>query len=286
VIATAPFGRTGHESTRTIFGAAALGNVSHAESRQTLELLLEYGVNHIDTAAIYGDSELHLAPWLKEHPGRFFLATKMHCREYTTAREEFHRSLERMGVDRIDLLQLHSLADPIEWETALSAGGALDAAVEAREEGLVDFIGITGHGLSIAAMHRRALERFPFDSVLLPYSFRQMQDDRYAAEFEAVAAICVERNVAVQTIKSIARAPWDGRPRTAAPWYEPLTHPDEIELAVHWVLGREDVFLNTVSDIELLPHVLAAAARFSGERPADEQLEDLVRRQGVTPLFV
>jgi aryl-alcohol dehydrogenase-like predicted oxidoreductase len=286
VIVRAPFGRTGHESTRAIFGAAALSNVSHAQARRTLELLLEHGVNHIDTASSYGDSELHIAPWLKEHPGTFFLATKMDSREYGGAREEFHRSLERLGVDRVDLLQLHSLADPIEWETALREGGALEAAVEAREEGLVDFIGITGHGLSIAAMHRRALERFPFDAVLLPYNFRQLQDDRYAAEFEALAEVCVERGVAVQTIKSIALAPWDGRPLTAATWYEPLTDPAEIELAVHWVLGREDVFLNTVGDVDLLPHVLAAADRFADERPADALLEELVRRRDMTPLFV
>jgi aryl-alcohol dehydrogenase-like predicted oxidoreductase len=286
VIAKAPFGSTGHESTRTLFGGAALGSVSHAEAERALELLLEHGVNHIDTAASYGDSELHIAPWLKQSPGTFFVATKTDQREYAGAREQFRRSLERLGVDRVDLLQLHSLADPIEWETALREGGALEAAVEAREEGLVDFIGVTGHGLSIAAMHRRALERFAFDSVLLPYSFRQMQDERYSAEFEALFAVCAERGVAVQTIKSLALAPWDGRPVTAATWYEPLTDPADIELAVHWVLGRDSVFLNTVGDVGILPHVLAAAERFDGGRPGDAELEELVRRRGLAPLFV
>jgi aryl-alcohol dehydrogenase-like predicted oxidoreductase len=286
VIAKAPFGRTGHESTRAIFGAAALGKVSHADTEQTLELLLEHGVNHVDTASSYGDSELHIAPWLKRHPGTFFVATKIDRRDYGGAREEFRRSLERLGVDRVDLLQLHSLADPIEWETALREGGALEAAVEARDEGLVDFIGVTGHGLSIPAMHRRALERFPFDTVLLPYSFRQMQDERYAAEFEALIEVCVELGVAVQTIKSIALAPWAGRAKTAATWYEPLTDPADIELAVHWVLGRDGVFMNTVADVQLLPRVLAAAEQFEGERPSDERMEELVERRSVTPLFV
>jgi aryl-alcohol dehydrogenase-like predicted oxidoreductase len=286
VIAKAPFGSTGHESTRTIFGAAALADVSRAQAERALELLLEHGVNHIDTAASYGDSELHLAPWLKQHPDTFFLATKTGKRDYAGAHEELRRSLERLGVDRVDLLQLHSLSDPIEWETALREGGALDAVVEAREEGLVGFVGITGHGLSIAAMHRLALERFPFDSVLLPYSFRQVQDERYAAEFEALMEVCVERGVAVQTIKSIALAPWGGRPRTAATWYEPLTDPDDVELAVHWVLGRPGVFLNTVGDVDLLPHVLAAAERFTGERPGVARMEELVRRREMTPLFV
>jgi aryl-alcohol dehydrogenase-like predicted oxidoreductase len=286
VIPKAPFGNTGHDSTRTIFGAAALAKVSHAVAGRALELLLEHGVNHIDTGSSYGDSELHLAPWLKRNPDTFFVATKVDERGYGGAREEFRRSLDRLGVDRVDLLQLHSLSDAIEWENALREGGAIDAAVEAREEGLVDFIGITGHGLSIAAMHRRALERFPFESVLLPYSYRQMQDERYAREFEALTVTCAERAVAVQTIKSIALAPWDGRRRTASTWYEPLTERADIELAVHWVLGREGVFLNTVGDVELLSHVLAAAERFEGERPSDERMEELVRRRAVAPLFV
>jgi predicted aldo/keto reductase-like oxidoreductase len=286
VIATAPFGSTGHESTRTIFGAAALARVSHEESERTLGLLLEHGINHIDTAAAYGDAELRIASWLKRHPDTFFLATKTDARDYRGAKEQIHRSLERLGVDRVHLIQLHNLVDVIEWETALSAGGALEAAVEAREEGIVRGIGVTGHNLSIAAMHRRSLERFPFDSVLLPYNFRQMQDERYAAEFEALATTCKERGVALQTIKSIALAPWDGRERTAATWYEPLTDPADIELAVHWVLGREDVFLNTVGDVNLLPRVLAAAERFAGERPSDERMRDLVERRSLAPLFV
>ncbi len=286
LITKAPFGGTGQQSTRTIFGAAALSHVSHADAEGTLDLLLEHGVNHIDTAASYGDSELRIAPWLRQNPKAFFLATKTGARNYKSAKKELHRSLDRLGVDHIDLLQLHNLGDVIEWEFALREGGALEAAVEAREEGLIRFIGITGHGLSIAAMHMRSLARFPFDSVLLPYNFRQMQDERYAAEFEALAAICAERGVAMQTIKSIALAPWDGRPQTASTWYEPLTDQADIHLAVQWVLGREGVFLNTVGDVRLLPRVLAAAEEFSGERPSDERMHELVLRRSMTPLFV
>src|SRR5256884_752980 len=159
MIATAPFGMTGHESTRTIFGAAALGPVSQAEADRTLETLLEFGVNHIDTAASYGDSELRLAPWLADHRDSVFLATKTGQRDRNGAREEILRSLERLGVDRVDLLQLHNLVDVIEWETALREGGALEAAVEARDEGLVRFIGVTRHGLTVARMHLRSLDR-------------------------------------------------------------------------------------------------------------------------------
>ena len=284
MIATAPFGMTGHESTRTIFGAAALGPVSQAEADRTLELLLEQGVNHVDTAASYGDSELRIAPWLARHPDRFFVATKTEEREYTRAREQIRRSLDRLGVDRIDLLQLHNLVDVIEWEFALREGGALDAAVEARDEGIIRFIGVTGHGLTVAKMHLRSLERFPFDSVLLPYSYVQMRDDRYAADFEALTAVCAERGVAVQTIKSISLAPWDGRRQTAATWYEPLSEQADIDLAVHWVLGRPGVFLNTAGDVALLPKVLDAAGRFES-RPPDEAMADLTSRRRLVALF-
>jgi aryl-alcohol dehydrogenase-like predicted oxidoreductase len=285
MIAKAPFGSTGHESSRAIFGAAALSSVSHDEAERTLELLLEHGVNHIDTAASYGDSELRIASWLKRHEGRFFVASKTHERDYRGAKEQIRRSLERLGQDRIDLIQLHNLVDVVEWEFALRDGGALEAAVEAREEGLVRFVGVTGHGLSAPAMHRRSLERFPFDSVLLPYNIRQMRDERYAAEFGALAATCRERGVALQTIKSIALRPWDGRPQTASTWYEPLTAVADIELAVCWVLARPEAFLNTVGDVHLLPQVLAAAERFTGP-PAEEAIESLLERRSPAPLFV
>ncbi len=285
MIERAPFGATGHDSSRLIFGAAALGSVSKPAADRALEVLLEHGINHIDVAASYGDAELRIASWLRRHPGTFFLATKTGERTYRGAREEIRRSLDRLGVDHVDLIQLHNLVDVIEWDTALSADGALEAAVEAREEGLVRFIGVTGHGLSVPEMHRRSLERFPFDSVLLPYNHVQMQDARYAETFEAVAAVCAERNVALQTIKSLARRRWDGRTATAATWYEPLREQADIDLAVHWVLARPEAFLLTTGDVELLPGVLAAAERFRG-RPSDEQMDDLAARASAEPLFV
>ncbi len=284
MIETAPFGGTGHESTRTIFGAASLAGVTQQGADRTLELVLEHGVNHVDTAASYGDSELRLAPWLAQHRNDVFLATKTGERERSKARDEIHRSLDRLGVDHVDLLQLHNLVDVIEWETALREGGALEAAVEARDEGLVRFIGVTGHGLTVPTMHRRSLERFAFDSVLLPYSYMQMRDERYASEFEALAATCRERGVALQTIKSISLAPWNGREQTAATWYEPLREQSDIDRAVHWVLGRDGVFLNTVGDTEILPKVLDAASRYA-TRPSDEAMDELVSRRTLVPLF-
>ncbi|HVD06285.1 MAG TPA: aldo/keto reductase [Gemmatimonadaceae bacterium] len=284
MIAKAPFGSTGHESTRTLFGAAALGALTQTEADPTLERLLERGVNHIDTAASYGDAELRLAPWLAQHRDHFFVATKTGQRDRAGAHEEIRRSLDRLGVDHVDLLQLHNLVDVIEWETALREGGALEAAVEARDEGLVRFIGVTGHGLTVAKMHFRSLERFPFDSVLLPYSYVQMRDERYGSDFEALAAVCAERGVALQTIKSTTLAPWDGREQTAATWYEPLREQADIDLAVHWVLGRTGVFLNTVGDVTLLPKVLDAASRYES-RPSDETMDELAAQRSLIPLF-
>jgi aryl-alcohol dehydrogenase-like predicted oxidoreductase len=280
-----PFGATGHDSSRVIFGAAALGSVSKAEADRALEVLVEHGVNHIDVAASYGDAELRIATWLQRNPGTFFVATKTGQRTYREAREEIRRSLERLGVDRIDSIQLHNLVDVIEWETALGTNGALEAAIEAREEGLVRFIGVTGHGLSVPEMHRRSLERFAFDSVLLPYNYVQMQDPRYAERFEALAAVCAERNVALQTIKSLAHRRWDGRAKTASTWYEPLREQADIDLAAHWVLGRPEAFLLTTGDVEILPRLLDAAERFE-RRPGDEEMAALVDRRDATPLFV
>ena len=285
MIETALFGRTGHESTRAVFGGAALAKVTQEEADQTLEVLLRYGINHLDVAAAYGDAELRVAPWLKRYRDRFFLATKTGRRTYDEAKREIHLSLERLGVERFDLIQLHSLADPIEWDLALSPKGALEACIEAREQGLVRFIGVTGHGSQIAATHLRSLERFDFDSVLLPYSYIMTQDPHYADAFERVASICQERNVAMLTIKSIARGPWWGRERSSATWYEPFTEQDDIDKAVHWVLARPNIFFATVGDIYLLPKVLDAASRFT-TKPSDESMQEQRIRLEMRPLFV
>ncbi|GCE05933.1 aldo/keto reductase [Dictyobacter aurantiacus] len=284
-IAKQPFGRTGHNSTRTLFGAAALGSVTQAEADQTLEVLLKYGVNHIDVAASYGDAELRIAPWMAQHRGDFFLATKTGERTASKAMEELQRSLERMKVDYVDLWQFHNLADPIEWDIALSPGGVIDAAIEAKKQGLVRAIGVTGHGLQIAATHRRSLERFDFDSVLLPCNYVTLQNPYYAENFNALVETCKQRNVAVQTIKSIAYKPWLGEEHKRNTWYAPLENQEDIDRAVGWVLGHEGIFLNTVGDIHLLPKVLDAASRFEKATP-DSEMEKMVAGLGMQPLFV
>lgn len=283
------FGKTGHESTRILFGAAALGSVSQDDADRTLEVLLQYGINHIDTAASYGDSELRIGPWMAEHRQKFFLATKTGERSYQKAKDEIHRSLDRLKVDQVDLIQLHNLVDPVEWQTAMDSGGALEAAIEAREQGLVRFIGVTGHGLSIAAMHMKSLEKFDFTSVLLPYNFVTYQNEKYQEDFDALLGICRDKNVAVQTIKSIARRPWGiDVPHSRTTWYEPLEDQSDIQAAVNWVLSNPQVFLNTVGDIHLLPKVLEAANNFDPAAASQEQpaIAGVAAEREMASLFV
>jgi len=287
VIPREPFGRTGHQSRRTLFGAAALGKVTDAEADRALELVLRYDLDHLDTAASYGDSELQIAKWLaREGRDRFFLATKTGRRTYGEARDEIRASLRRLGVDHVDLIQLHNLVDQAEWDIAFGKDGALRAAVEARDAGLVRSIGVTGHGVQAPRRHRESLERFPFDSVLFPYNATQVKDKAYARDLEALIALCEARGVAMQTIKSITLGPWPGeRPERPTTWYEPLTDQGDIDPAVRWVLGRPGLFLNTASDIDLLAKVLDAADR-GGPRPSDEEMAELVQRREMAPLFV
>ena len=279
------FGRSGHLSTRLLFGAAALGSVTQDEADQTMELLIANGINHIDTAASYGESEQRLGPWMERHRGDFFLATKTGERTYDGAKAEFERSLRRLRVDEVDLIQLHYLVGDEEWEVAMGPDGALKYLLEAREQGLVKYIGVTGHDVAIARMHQRSLDHFDFDSVLLPYNYPMMQNPVYRAGFEEVLRLCKASNCAVQTIKSLTRRPYPTDVKSHRTWYEPLTDQADIDKAVHWVLGNDDVFLNTVGDITLLPKVLDAARRYEGRTP-DAQMQALLADAEMAPLFV
>jgi predicted aldo/keto reductase-like oxidoreductase len=278
------FGRTGHSSSRTLFGAVALAGLSAEDVSRTLELLLKYGVNHIDTAADYGNSEQQLGPWMNDHRDRFFLATKSGKRTYSEARDELHRSLERLQVDYVDLWQMHYLVNPEQWQTAMGPGGALEAFIEAKEQGLTRFIGVTGHGLAAPRMHLRSLEVYDFDSVLLPYNYVLMQNPAYAADVEQLVEICMQRNIAIQTIKAISRGPLNDKPKEYAVWYDPLDTDEGIGHAVSWVLGNPEVFLNTAGDIRLLEKILAAADKFESQ-PPDEVMQADLEKYGILSLF-
>ncbi len=272
MISKLPFGRTGHQSTRVIFGGYALSNAAQAEADSVLAHLQEYGVNHIDTAPIYGNAERVIGPWLAKHRDDFFIATKTRRRSRTDALDDLKRSLERLCVDYVDLWQMHGLTNPVGWEKVMGPGGALEAFIEARDKGLVRFLGVTGHGDKAPAMHKRSLERFDFDAVLLPYNYLQIQNPRYAADFNELVELCSRRKVAVQTIKSIVRRPWGSRSQTYNTYfYEPLDTQDAINKSVHWSLGLPDSFLITAGDTRLLPKMLEAAKCFEN-RPSDTEM--------------
>jgi aryl-alcohol dehydrogenase-like predicted oxidoreductase len=291
VIERAPFGRTGHDSSRVIFGAAALGWMSQERADRLLTVLDEFGVNHYDTAADYGDSELRLAPWLQSRRDRVFLATKTGERTGDGARASLERSLERLGVDHVDLIQLHNLVEEDEWSVAHGPGGAVEALMKARDEGLTRFIGVTGHGLRIAGMHLRSLERADFDSLLFPYNYALLGDETYRRPVESLLAVCAERQLAVQTIKSAARRRWDADDTSPHySWYEPLSDDAALARSVRWALGGgvhpEQLFVNSSSDASLLRVILQAADGASGQpRPSDEEMEADQLAQGVRPLF-
>jgi aryl-alcohol dehydrogenase-like predicted oxidoreductase len=285
MVVHAPFGRTGHASSRVIFGAAALATMRQEAADQLLPTLRAAGINHLDVAASYGDAELRLAPWLAAHPGEFFIATKTGDRSGDAARASLERSLQRLGVDHVDLIQLHNLVEPDEWDVAFGPGGAVEALGRARDEGLARFVGVTGHGLRIARTHARSLEHFDFDSVLFPYSYLLLRHEAYRAEVERLLAMCEESNVAAQTIKSVARRRWTDSNRHFS-WYEPLVDEDAIDRAVRYVLGRPGLFLITSSDARLLVPTLAAAARAGVEpAPTADELRRDVMTQGMQPLF-
>jgi aryl-alcohol dehydrogenase-like predicted oxidoreductase len=270
-----------------IFGAAALSRMRQERADELLPLLFEFGVNHLDVAYSYGEAELRLRPWLATHREKFFLATKTAERTGAGARAGLELSLERLGVDRVDLIQLHNLVEEQEWKLAHGPGGAVEALMQARDEGLAGAVGVTGHGLRIAGMHLRSLERAEFASVLLPYSYVLLRDPGYRADVERLLEVCAERQVAVQTIKSVARRRWQEGDGPRYSWYEPCTDPAVIGRAVRYVLANPQLFLNTSSDARLLRPILEAAAGAGAGTgaPGEAELEADMAAEQMEPLF-
>ena len=281
---TRRFGRTGHESTVAIFGAAALWEVSQSEADAAMERVIAAGVNHIDVAPSYGLAEERLGPWMARERDRFFLGCKTMERTKAGAASELRRSLELLGTDSFDLYQIHAVTSLEELDEATRAGGALDAVVEARDAGLTRFVGITGHGVEAPAVFLEALRRFDFDSVLFPLNFVQMANPAYRDGTEVLIRTCRARDVGTMVIKSITRGPWGEHPETHTTWYRPFTEPEEIARAVRFVLSHDVTGLCTVGDTTLLPLVLDACERFT-PMPRDER-DALVAEAGAyEPLF-
>tara|TARA_B100000686_G_scaffold78896_1_gene85018 strand:- start:50 stop:916 length:867 start_codon:yes stop_codon:yes gene_type:complete len=279
------FGKTGHMSSAVIFGGAALWNESQSTANKILDLLLEYDVNHIDVAAGYGDAELRIGHWMKRYRKNFFLATKTMDRDYKGVKESIMRSLDRLRTDHIDLMQMHSLSNPIEWDQAMGEEGALEALKEAKSEGLIKYIGVTGHGWTAAAMHQKSIKYFPFDSILLPWSWFISSYRNYPRDFNNTLKLCSEKNIAVQTIKAIARGPYAaGMKKSHTTWYQPMEDIESIKRSVAWVLSYKNIFLNSVGDVNILPQVLKAANKLE-EKPSEEEMNQISKKIGLASIF-
>ncbi len=278
------FGRTGHMSTVAIFGAAGLSQVPQAEADRAMELVIESGINHIDIAPSYGEAELRVGPWMQRERSRFFLGCKTQERTRAGAWAELRASLQRLRTETFDLYQCHAITSMDELDAVTAKGGALEAFVEAREQGLVRYLGITGHGVDSPKIYLEALRRFDFDSVLFPLNFVQMANPVYREHAEALIASCKAKDVGTMIIKSITRGPWGDKPHTATTWYEPFEEFERIQQAVNFALSYEVTGLCTAGDTRIFPLMLEACEKYQRLTPAEREAMIETGKQ-YTPLF-
>jgi aryl-alcohol dehydrogenase-like predicted oxidoreductase len=281
---TRRFGRTGHNSTIAIFGAAAFMQISQEDADRVMEQVIEAGINHIDVAPSYGQAELRIGPWMKRERQRFFLGCKTLERTKEGAWKELRESLARLQTDTFDLYQCHAVTTMADLDAITGKGGALEAFEEARREGLVRFLGITGHGANAPEIYLEALRRFDFDSVLFPLNFIQMANPVYRKYAEELIATCNARDVGIMVIKAITKGPWGGRQHTATTWYEPFEGREEIQQAINFALSYNVTGICTPGDTRLLPLVLEACENFT---PLDsEAIEQMIESgRQYDPLF-
>ena len=256
------FGRSEHLSTVAIFGGAAFWEISQEQADRVMELVIAAGVNHIDVAPSYGQAEQRIGPWMRRERGRFFLGCKTMERTRAGAWTELQQSLKRLQSEFFDLYQLHAITSFEELDAVTVPGGALEALVEARREGLIQRIGITGHGVNAPAIYLEALKRFDFDSVTFPLNFVQVGNSKYYREAEELIRQCRTRDVGVMIIKSITKGAWGEKEKTHTTWYEPFPEMDEIQRAVNFVLSHDITGICTAGDIRLLPLVLKACENY------------------------
>ena len=281
---TRRFGRTGHQSTVAIFGGAAFWELEQKEADRVMEMVIAAGVNHIDVAPSYGEAELHVGPWMKHERGRFFLGCKTMERTREGAWNELHRSLERLHTDHFDLYQCHAVTTMEELDSLFVKGGAMEAMVQAREQGLTKFLGITGHGVDAPRIFLEALRRFDFDSVLFPLNFVQMAIPDFRKNAEELVRVCRSKDVGTMVIKSITKGPWGGKQQTATTWYEPFEQMQEIQDTVNFVLSYDVTGICTAGDTRILPMVLKACENFT--HLTDTEQEAMIERGAqFEPLF-
>ena len=281
---TRRFGRTGHMSTIAIFGAAAFGEISQPDADKVMEQIIGAGVNHIDVAPSYGQAEERIGPWMPRERGRFFLGCKTTERTKDGAWNELQRSLKRLQVETFDLYQCHAITTMEELDAITMKGGALEAFVEARQRGLTQFIGITGHGADAPQIYLEALRRFDFDSVLFPLNFVQLANPDFRKYTEELIATCKAKDVGTMIIKAITKGPWGERPHTATTWYEPFDKMDDIQRALNFALSYEVTGFCTAGDTKILPMVLEACENF--QRLGNAELEEMIKSgKEYEPLF-
>jgi aryl-alcohol dehydrogenase-like predicted oxidoreductase len=256
-------GRLGHMSSVLIYGGAALADVSQEVADASIRQALAAGINHLDTAAGYGESEVRLGAWMPRIRDKVFLASKTGDRTASAAYDSIRRSLERLRTDRLDLIQLHAVCDLPDLDAATGPGGAVEGAVRARDEGLVGAIGITGHGMGAPAVHLEALRRFPFDTVLTPFNHRLWIEPDYRRAIESLEEEVRAQDVGLMFIKALARNLWrDSKEARYATWYEPLDEQGPIDAAVAFALSRPTVTgIATAGDVRLLPMMIEAERR-------------------------
>jgi len=257
------FGRTGHQSTVAIFGAAAFWEIEQKDADRVMEMVIEAGINHIDVAPSYGQAELRVGPWMKTERKRFFLGCKTMERTKDAALREMHESLKRLHTDAFDLYQCHAITSIDELDAIFAKGGAMEAMVEARDQGLTKYIGITGHGVDSPKIYLEALRRFDFDSVLFPMNFVQMAMPEFRQAADELVSVCKAKDVGTMVIKSITKGPWGEKPKTATTWYEPFDKMDEIQRGINFVLSHDVTGVCTAGDIRILPMVIQACENFT-----------------------
>jgi aryl-alcohol dehydrogenase-like predicted oxidoreductase len=281
---TRRFGRTGHMSTIAIFGAAAFWEISQEDADRVMESVIDAGINHIDVAPSYGQAELRIGPWMPRERGRFFLGCKTMERTREGAWNELRESLKRLQTESFDLYQCHAVNTMEDLDAVTMKGGALEAFVEARREGLIKFIGITGHGVHAPQIYLEALRRFDFDSVLFPLNFVQMANPEYRKYAEELTATCKARDIGTMVIKAITKGPWGNKQQTATTWYEPFDKANEIQRAVDFALSHDVTGLCTAGDTRVLPLVIQACQNFT--RLSNQEMEAMIESGSqYEPLF-
>jgi predicted aldo/keto reductase-like oxidoreductase len=278
------FGRTGHDSTVAIFGAAAFYDISQDEADQVLEYILSTDINHIDVAPGYGKAEIRMGPWLSEVRDRFFIGCKTQQRTKAAAETELRRSLERLQIDKFDLFQLHAVTNMDELNQVTRPDGALEAILEAKDEGLLDYVGITGHGLEAPEVFLEALERFDFDTVLFPINFILYENESYREKAETLLDVCRERDLGSMIIKHIAKGPWGEMDKTHTTWYRPFTQQEWIQKGVDFALSQPVTGICTPGDVNLLPLVVEACQQFQ-PMVTDQQVDLISQTPQFQPLF-